>query len=154
LSTISGVHELCGEPRGTIELRPGDRRPVELEAEAVPRCIDELPLVAVLGALAEGETVVTGAAELRVKESDRITTLVGGLSAMGADIEPLPDGFVVRGGRPLRGARLDPGGDHRIAMALAVAALAAEGETSIEGWGCVGVSYPGFERDLARLAVR
>lgn len=154
LATIEERAERCGEPRGTIALRAGDRRPLRVEPGLVPRCIDELPLVAVLGALAEGDTEVRGAAELRVKESDRIEALAEGLGAMGGRFEPLPDGFVVRGEGRLRGARVDAHGDHRVAMALAVAGLAAQGETVIEGWSCVGVSYPGFERDLGRLVVR
>lgn len=106
--------------------------------------IDELPLLAVVATQAEGETVVRGAAELRVKESDRIAGVCGELRKMGARIEELPDGFVVRGPVRLRGAEVDPRGDHRIAMALAVAALVAEGTTTIRGWECTEVSFPGF----------
>lgn len=146
--------ESAGEPFGRVELRPGDRRPLVVGGDEAPGAIDELPLVAVLGALAPGETAVTGARELRVKESDRVRAMVEGLATMGADVEALPDGFVVRGGRPLRGASVSSGGDHRVGMALAVAALAAEGTTTVAGWDAVGVSYPGFERDLARLVVR
>jgi 3-phosphoshikimate 1-carboxyvinyltransferase len=146
----------CGEPVGTVTVRAGDRRPVRVEGGLTVASIDELPLVAVLGAMAEGETVVADAAELRVKESDRIGAMVEGFRAMGVDIEGTLDGFVVRGrGGRFAGARIDPRGDHRIAMAFAVAGLAAtEGETVVDDWGCVGVSYPEFERDLERLAVR
>lgn len=148
---IEGLREECGEPRGSVMVRAADRRPVEVDPAVAPRLIDELPLVAVLGAFAEGETVVRGAAELRVKESDRVSSITEGLRRMGADIEPLPDGFAVRGGPRPRGAEVSSHGDHRIAMALAVAALGAEGETLISGWDAVAVSYPGFERDLERL---
>lgn len=151
---VADARESCGEPRGTVVVRAGDRRPLTLGAEDVPRTLDELPLVAVLGALAEGETVIHGAAELRVKESDRISAIARGLAAMGARIDALPDGLAVHGPCRLRGASVDAGGDHRIAMALAVAALAAEGETSIEGWESVAVSYPEFERDLEALLER
>lgn len=154
LSTISDVIERSGEPRGTIEIRSADKRPITVTAGQAPGCIDELPLVAVLGAYAAGETIVEGAAELRVKESDRITVLGRALRNMGVQFDERPDGFVVRGGPPVQGAIVDAGGDHRIAMALAVAALGAEGETTIEGWECVRVSYPGFETDLERAVVR
>jgi 3-phosphoshikimate 1-carboxyvinyltransferase len=151
--SITEHGEESGEPRATVEIAAADRRALAVGPEMIPRTVDELPLVAVLGAVAEGETVVSGASELRVKESDRIAALTAGLGAMGAHIEALPDGFRILGGRPLHGAEVDAAGDHRIAMALAVAALAAEGHTSITGWESVAVSYPGFETDLASLVV-
>lgn len=113
--------------------------------------IDEVPLLAVVGCHARGETVVRGARELRVKESDRIAAICGELRRMGVDIRELPDGFSVRGVARIKGARVDSHGDHRIAMALAVAALAAEGETVISGWECVNISFPGFEQTLRYL---
>lgn len=149
--TIEDQKEDSGEPRGDVTVRAGDRLPVRLSGPAVVRTIDELPLVAVVGALAEGETVITDAGELRVKESDRIATLAAGLAAMGASVETAPDGLTVRGGGQLRAAKVDSAGDHRIAMALAVAALAADGPTEIAGWDSVGVSYPGFESALDSL---
>ncbi len=136
--------EVDHEPRGTLEARHADLRGVAVDPERVPTMIDELPLLAVVATQAEGETVVRGAAELRVKESDRIAGVCGELRKMGARIEELPDGFVVRGPVRLRGAEVDPRGDHRIAMALAVAALVAEGTTTIRGWECTEVSFPGF----------
>jgi 3-phosphoshikimate 1-carboxyvinyltransferase len=136
--------EVDREPRGTLEVRHARLRGVEVEPLRVPSMIDELPLVAVVATQAEGETVVRGASELRVKESDRIAAVCGELRKMGAYIEELPDGFVVRGPVRLRGAEVDPRGDHRIAMALAVAALVAEGPTIIRGWECTEVSFPGF----------
>jgi 3-phosphoshikimate 1-carboxyvinyltransferase len=142
---------VSGEPRADVRVRAGDRRPPQLAPGDVAACIDELPLVAVLGALAAGETEVRGAAELRVKESDRIDALVAGLRGMGADIRALPDGFAVRGPAVLAGGRLDSFGDHRIAMALAVAALTARGETVIEGSQSAAVSYPEFAADLESI---
>jgi 3-phosphoshikimate 1-carboxyvinyltransferase len=122
-----------------------------VQAEEVPLAIDELPLVALLGCFAEGETVVRGAGELRVKESDRIATVVDGLSALGAEIEALPDGFVVTGAGRLRGGRLDAAGDHRLAMLGAVAGLASQEGVEVVGMEAAAVSYPGFAEDLARL---
>lgn len=136
--------EADGEPRGTLEVRHARLRGVEVEPHRVPSMIDELPLVAVVATQAEGETVVRGASELRVKESDRIAAVCGELRKMGARIEELPDGFVVRGPTQLKGAEVDPRGDHRIAMALAVAGLVAEGVTTVRGWECTEVSFPGF----------
>jgi len=108
----------------------------------VPLAIDELPLVALLGCFAEGETVVRGAAELRVKESDRIATVVEGLRGLGADIEALPDGFVVRGAGRLRGGRIDAHGDHRLALLGAVAGLGSETGVEVVGMEAADVSYP------------
>jgi 3-phosphoshikimate 1-carboxyvinyltransferase len=152
---IADAREESGEPVGAVHVRPGgDRRPLEVAGDLVVAAVDELPLVAVLGTAADGVTVVRDAAELRVKESDRIAAIVEGLRLMGASIEGTPDGFEVRGPSRLRGAVVDAAGDHRIAMSLAVAALTAEGETTITGWDSVGISYPGFERDLEQLVVR
>jgi 3-phosphoshikimate 1-carboxyvinyltransferase len=146
--------EVSGEPRATVSVRAGDRRSLEITAAEVPAILDELPLVALLGACAGGETIVSGARELRVKESDRIAAIVDGLREMGADIEALPDGFIVRGGRTLTGATVDSRGDHRIAMTLAVAGLVATGSTAVQGWEAVPVSYPGFAADLEGVCVR
>jgi 3-phosphoshikimate 1-carboxyvinyltransferase len=151
---IEGLKEVCGEPRGTVTVRAGDRRPIQVAGGLIVRTIDELPLVGVLGAFAEGETVVRDAAELRVKESDRIATLAAGLEALGARVETFPDGMSIKGPSKLRGAAVDPKGDHRIAMALAVAALGAEGQTEVSGWEAVGVSYPEFLSDLESLIER
>ena len=150
---ISDVVEESGEPRGTVRVSHGDHRPLDIAGEAIVAALDELPLIALLGTASDGETVVHNAAELRVKESDRIATIVDGLGRMGADITAHPDGFVVKGPSQLHGATVDAAGDHRIAMTLAVAALTAQGETTITGWDSVAVSYPGFEQDLRRLVV-
>ncbi len=136
------------EPVGTIVARSSSLRGVAIPPARVPALIDEVPALAVAGALAQGAFEVRGALELRVKESDRIATLVEGLSRMGALVEERPDGFALRGGR-LLGAAVRSHGDHRIAMALAIAGLLAEGETSLDDAGCVSVSFPGFFELLA-----
>ena len=118
----------------------------------MPLAIDELTLVALLGAFAEGETVVTGAEELRHKETDRIAAVVDGLTALGADIEDTGDGFAVRGdGSPLRGGTIDARGDHRLAMLGAVAGLASEEGVEVVGMEAAAISYPEFEQDLDAL---
>ncbi len=141
------------EPRGALRVWGGPLAAVEIGPGEVPSMIDELPLVAVLATQAEGTTRVRGAAELRVKESDRVGAIVAGLRAMGAAIESADDGFVVEGPTPLAGAALDAAGDHRIAMALAVAALLARGPSVLRGEEWVAISYPGFFAQLA-AAVR
>jgi 3-phosphoshikimate 1-carboxyvinyltransferase len=122
-----------------------------VEPDEVPLAIDELPLVALLGCFAEGDTVVRGAAELRVKESDRIATVVEGLRGLGARIEALPDGFVVSGTGGLRGGQLHSHGDHRLALLGAVAGLASDEGVEVVGMEAAEVSYPGFAEDLAGL---
>lgn len=140
-----------GEPCGKLELVGGQLRGTAVAGKEIPNVIDEIPILAVAGALAQGTTTIRDAAELRVKESDRLAVVAHHLGAMGADVEELPDGLVIRGGRPLRGARLTSHGDHRIAMAFAIAGLFADGETVIEDAGCVETSYPGFAEQLKRL---
>lgn len=140
------------EPVGELDVAAGPLEPTAVEPDEVPLAIDELTLVALLGAHAEGETVVRGAGELRLKESDRIAGVVEGLRGLGADIEAAPDGFVVRGdGSPLRGGTIDARGDHRMAMLGAVAGLASREGVEVVGMEAAGVSYPGFERDLRAL---
>ncbi len=140
-----------GEMVGTCTVRGDDLRGVELSGQDIPSVIDELPVLAVLAALARGETVVRNAGELRVKESDRIEAMEQGLSAMGADFESLPDGFRIRGGKHLSGARIATRLDHRIAMAHVVAALRARTPTRLDDRDCIDVSYPDFLRDLLSL---
>jgi 3-phosphoshikimate 1-carboxyvinyltransferase len=140
----------AGEPVGIIRVRHAGLEGVEILPEEVPEVIDELPVLAALATFGGGVSV-RGAGELRVKESDRISALVGGLRAMGADAEERPDGFVVRPTRPLTGGAVDAHGDHRLAMAFAIAALGATGPTSIDGADVVAVSYPGFFADLEQL---
>ena len=147
----SNYRELSHEPRGDLEVRSAELSGVEVEGSRIPAMIDEVPLLAVLGCRARGETVVRGAEELRVKESDRIGAICGELRKMGADIEERADGFIVRGPVELAGARVRSHGDHRIAMALAVAGLAARGETVVDGWECVDISFPSFAETLRGL---
>src|SRR5262249_7884949 len=139
------------EPVCEVDVASGPLVGTEVSPEEVPLAIDELPLVALLGCFAEGETVVRGAAELRVKESDRIATVVDGLRGLGADIEATPDGFVVRGNGGLRGGVIDARGGHRLALLGAVAGLASREGVEVVGMEAAAVSYPGFADDLGRL---
>ncbi len=140
-----------GEPVATIAVRHADLEATRVGSAEVPATIDELPLVALLGCFAKGTTAVTGAAELRHKESDRIAGVVEGLAGLGADIEALDDGFAVTGTGGLRGGVIDARGDHRLAMLGAIAGLASREGVRVVGMDAAGVSYPGFERDLAAL---
>jgi 3-phosphoshikimate 1-carboxyvinyltransferase len=139
------------EPVGELDVAASPLEATEVEPGEVPLAIDEIPLVALMAAFAEGETVVRGAGELRVKESDRIMGVVNGLGGLGADIEPTEDGFVVRGTGGLRGGTIDSLGDHRLAMLGAVAGLASEEGVEVVGMEAVSISYPSFEADLERL---
>lgn len=138
------------EPRGRVRIRHGALTALVLTPEEVPGIIDEIPALAALATFG-GELTVTGAGELRVKESDRISALAAGLRAMGGEIEEFPDGFHVTGRRRLRGGVADAAGDHRLAMAFAVAGLGAERETTVTGADAVAVSYPGFFDTLESL---
>jgi len=139
------------EPVGTLTARSGGLRGVTLTAAEVVDAIDELPLISVVGALADGVTVIRGAGELRKKECDRIAETVKLLRAFGASVEEHDDGLTVTGGAPRRGAAVDSADDHRIAMCAAVAAACAEGESSLSGAEWVSISYPGFFDDLESL---
>jgi len=143
--------EWNGEPVGRLRVRHGAMRDLVIAPEEVPEVIDELPVLATLGTFG-GSVTVSGAGELRVKESDRIAELVAGLRAIGADADERPDGFQVRSGTRLTGGTVHANHDHRLAMAFAIAALGATGPTLIEGADAVAVSYPGFFDDLERLA--
>ena len=149
--TIHEIREPGPEPVATLDVRHAELAGVEVGAEDVPAAIDELPLVALLGCFADGETVVSGAEELRAKESDRIASVVEGLAGLGAEIEARPDGFAVRGSRGLRGGTIDARGDHRLAMLGAIAGLASREGVEVTGFDAVAVSYPRFERDLRSL---
>ncbi|MGN6188935.1 MAG: 3-phosphoshikimate 1-carboxyvinyltransferase, partial [Conexibacter sp.] len=148
--------QVAAEPVSDLEIAHGPLHGTTVDADEVPLAIDELPLVALLGCFADGETVVRGAAELKVKESDRIETVVTGLRGLGAAIEATDDGFVVqgRGARALRGGRIASHGDHRLAMLGAIAGLASRGGVEVAGMDAAAVSYPGFTADLARLLGR
>ena len=141
----------AGEPRGTIEIQGAHLRGTVIRGREIPNVIDEIPILAVAGALAAGTTVIADARELRVKETDRIATVAENLRAMGALVEETEDGMKILGRAKLRGARLSSFGDHRIAMAFAIAGLFAEGETIIEGVECANTSYPGFFEAMEKI---
>ena len=142
----------AGEPVADLVVRGSRLRGVRVEAELIPRLIDEVPALAVAAALADGETVISGAAELRVKEVDRLAAVAEELGRMGAAISATADSLRIRGDAKLRGAVVSSRGDHRMAMSLAVAALFAEGETVIRDVACADTSFPGFARLLASAA--
>ena len=144
--TTLNLREVCGEPVGDLLVRPSRLRGIEIDGELVVRAIDEVPVIAIVAAFARGTTVIRGAQELRVKESDRIHALATSLLALGARVTELPDGLIIEGGKGLQGGRVQSFGDHRIAMALIVAGLAATGEIVLEGTECVDISFPGFYR--------
>jgi 3-phosphoshikimate 1-carboxyvinyltransferase len=150
--TVDEISEPGPEPQATLSVRSAELTGTTVSREEVPAAIDELPLIGLLGCFATGETVVAGAEELRHKESDRIAGVVEGLAGLGAEIEGRPDGFAVQGTGELRGGRLDARGDHRLAMLGAIAGLASREGVEVDGIESVAVSYPGFERDLRRLA--
>ena len=143
-----------GTSTSTIRARYSALKATEIRGEEVPSLIDEIPVLSVAAAYAEGETVFADAAELKVKESDRISTTVTALSSIGASAEPRADGLAVvgSGGKRLAGGDVDAAGDHRIAMSMAVAAMAAAAPVAIEGWESVSTSYPRFEEDYERCA--
>ncbi len=147
----SDLDEIANEPRGTLAVTGMELFGIEVEPGRIPAMIDEVPLIAVVGTQARGVTRITGAGELRVKETDRISAICSQLRLMGASIEEQEDGFTVTGPTRLRGGAVDSFGDHRIAMALAVAGLCAAGETTIAGWECVDISFPGFASVLESL---
>jgi 3-phosphoshikimate 1-carboxyvinyltransferase len=140
------------EPRGTLEVIGANLKATVIQGKEIPQLIDELPILAVAGALAHGVTIIRHAQELRVKETDRIAAIAHNLRSMGAQVVELDDGLEIHGRAPLHGARLSSFGDHRIAMAFAVAGMFAEGETVIQDVNCVATSYPGFEKRLSELA--
>jgi len=139
------------EPVARLSVSAQKLRGAQLDGDLVLRAIDEVPILAVLGAAAQGETVIRGAQELRVKESDRIAQMAAGLRAMGARVEELPDGLRIEGGALRGGADIDSAMDHRIALAFSVAALAAREPTSISGAEWADVSFPGFYDLLRQL---
>jgi 3-phosphoshikimate 1-carboxyvinyltransferase len=146
-----GVAQRGGEAVGTVVVEAGDLIATEVGADEVPDLIDELPLLAVVAACAHGTTRVHGAAELHFKESDRLVAIGAGLTRIGARVTVESDGFEVAGGAPLAGGAVRSFGDHRIAMAFAIAALRCDGPVAIDDFECVAKSYPGFRADLARL---
>ncbi len=141
------------EPVADLSVESGQLHGIELSGEIIPRLIDEIPLIAVAACIAKGTTIIREAAELRTKESDRIATTVKELSRLGANIDELPDGMVVRGGSMLHGAEVNSHHDHRLAMTLAIAGLVAKGETLIRNAGASEISYPGFWQTLKEISI-
>ncbi|NWK54351.1 3-phosphoshikimate 1-carboxyvinyltransferase [Verrucomicrobiaceae bacterium N1E253] len=148
---VDMISEDSGEPYGDLTVIGGTLQGTEILPEEVPNLIDEIPVLAVAGALAEGRMVIRNASELRVKESDRISTVVTNLRAMGAEVEEFDDGMEITGGRPLHAAELESYDDHRIAMSFIIAGLFAEGETVVHNTDFINTSYPGFQHDLEKV---
>jgi len=150
--SLLNVCDDIGEPTADILVRSSPLHGTTVGGAIIPTLIDELPMIAAMACFAEGTTVIKDAAELKVKESNRIEVMVRNLSAMGADVEETKDGMIIRGGKPLHGAVIDSKDDHRIAMTFAIAGCLADGETQILGAECVNISYPEFYEDLKRLS--
>ena len=149
--TILNEKTSGGEPTCDLLVRSSSLKGITIGGEIIPTLIDEIPMIAVMACFAEGITTIKDAQELKVKESNRIDTVVTNLKAMGAHIEATDDGMIIEGGYPLHGAVIDSHLDHRIAMSFAVGALGADGETTIEGADCVKISYPEFYQTLEKL---
>ena len=148
---VENVREEGGEPRADLVAESSELTATEITGEVIPRVIDELPVLALAACFARGTSVIRDAHELRVKESDRISATLEGLSKLGARVEERPDGMVIQGGSTLKGAEVRGFDDHRIAMTMGVAGLLADGETAVEGAEAAGISYPGFWDTLDRL---
>jgi 3-phosphoshikimate 1-carboxyvinyltransferase len=150
---ILNIRNVSGEPVADICCRgKSELNAVQINEETIPSMIDEFPIVCIAAAFAEGKTTIKGAEELRVKESDRIKSITSELRKMGVEIEEYTDGLSIAGTASLHGANLDSYRDHRIAMALAVAALAAEGKTTINGASSADISFPGFFDTIRMLS--
>ncbi|HWQ89361.1 MAG TPA: 3-phosphoshikimate 1-carboxyvinyltransferase [Desulfitobacteriaceae bacterium] len=149
--TESEVIEVCGEPQAVLRVSPSPLRGIEIGGSMIPRLIDEIPVLAVAMCLAEGESVIRNAEELMVKETDRISTTVENLSILGAKIEKLPDGLRIQGQSSLRGGYVNSYGDHRLAMAGAIAGMLSQEGVGIKGMEAAAVSYPGFLTDLGKI---
>ena len=145
------IREVCGEPVADLIVHYSNLHGTTIEGDIIPTLIDEIPIIAVMAAFADGQTIIRDAAELKVKESDRIAVMVENLSAMGVNIIGTDDGMIINGGKTPHGAVIQSHLDHRIAMSFAVAALACDGETHIVGSDCVNISYPTFYNDLFNL---
>lgn len=150
--TMENVRADRGEPVADLIVKTSNLKSTTIEGAIIPRLIDEIPIIAVMACFASGKTIIKDAAELKVKESNRIDVMVENLTNMGADIVGTDDGLIINGGAALHGASVDSKLDHRIAMSFAVAALAADGETTIQGAECVNISYPAFYSDLTNLS--
>ncbi|MEA5390418.1 3-phosphoshikimate 1-carboxyvinyltransferase [Cyanobium gracile UHCC 0139] len=149
--TVLNSRDVAGEPVGDLRVQHGPLRAFRIEEPMIPRLVDEIPVLAVAACCAEGLSRISGAAELRVKETDRLAVMARQLTAMGARLEEHADGLSIEGPTPLHGAQVDSETDHRVAMSLAVASLVARGDTRLGRPEAAAVSYPGFWDDLARL---
>jgi 3-phosphoshikimate 1-carboxyvinyltransferase len=149
--TLLNQRDVAGEPVGDLRVQHGPLKPFTIGGELIPRLVDEIPILAVAACCAEGVSRIHDAAELRVKETDRLAVMARQLGAMGARLQEHPDGLTIEGITPLKAATVDSETDHRVAMSLAVAALVASGETVLHDPGAAAVSYPGFWDDLQRL---
>lgn len=149
--TLENIVDNGGEPVADILVRHSELTGTEISGDIIPTLIDEIPIIAILGCFAKGKTVIKDAAELKVKESNRIDVMTDNLSGMGADITATEDGMIINGGKPLHGAFIDSKSDHRIAMSFAIASLMADGETKIKDAECANISYPDFYKDLNSL---
>ena len=150
--TLENIREICGEPVADIIVKHSSLHGTIIEGEIIPTLIDEIPIIAIMASFAEGQTIIRDAAELKVKESDRIAVMTENLTAMGVDITSTDDGMIINGGKTPHGVAIQSHLDHRIAMSFAVAALASDGETKIIGSECVNISYPTFYDDLFKLS--
>ena len=149
--TLLNEHVVSGEPVADLLIRTSQLKATTIEGTIIPTLIDELPVIALMACFAEGTTIIRDAAELKVKESDRIQVMVENLTAMGAHVEGTDDGMIIEGGHPLHGAVVDSHLDHRIAMTFAIAGKLASGETEITGAECVNISYPTYYQDMEML---
>ncbi len=150
--TLLDERTVSGEPVADILVRSSSLHGTDIGGEMIPTLIDEIPIIAVMAAFAEGVTAIRDAQELKVKESDRIAAITENLNAMGASVTPAEDGLSIEGGRPLHGTSIKTHQDHRIAMAFAIAGLNAPGETLLDDRECVAISYPSFFEDILSLA--
>lgn len=149
--SLENVIDNGSEPVADIVVRYSELTGTEISGDIISTLIDEIPVIAILACFAKGRTVIKDAAELKVKESNRIDVMVDNLTRMGADITATEDGMIINGGKPLHGAVIESKSDHRIAMSFAIAAMLADGETDIQDAECVNISYPGFYDDLQKL---
>ena len=149
--SLTNIKNDVGEPVADITVSSSTLHGCVIEGDIIPKLIDEIPIIAVMAAFAEGQTIIKDAQELKVKESNRIDVMSTNLSAMGVDVTPTDDGMIINGGKPLHGATIDSKLDHRIAMSFAIAGGLADGDTDILGSECVNISYPTFYEDLLRL---
>lgn len=148
---LLNIREDGPEPLADIRVKYSDLHGIRIDGKIIPTLIDEIPIIAIMALAANGETVIADAAELKVKESDRIAVMTENINAMGGDVTPTDDGMIIRGGKALKGAKIDSHKDHRIAMSFYVASYIADGVNEIKDFDCVKISYPGFLNDFEKL---